>query len=188
MMAFRDDGLGDWVEEALNDDVSGDRIDEDGLDNYGFDDYGIDHDGLPDDVDDDGIDGEGELRYKMLLAQNRQKLEYAGAKMIISMMVSMMAFRDDGLGDWVEEGLNDDVSGDRIDEDGLDDYGIDHDDDVPNDVDDDVIDPASMMMVSMTVSADGIDDDLSLIERCSKRCHIMRSVSSNRTDRQPLRG
>jgi hypothetical protein len=60
---------------------------------YGFDDYGIDHDGVPDDVDDDGIDdgidndvidGECELRW------NRQKLESAGAKMIISMMVSMI--------------------------------------------------------------------------------------------------
>jgi hypothetical protein len=52
---------------------------------YGFDEYGIDHDGVPDDVDDDviddGMDGEGELRYEMLLARNRYKLEYAGAKM-----------------------------------------------------------------------------------------------------------
>jgi hypothetical protein len=51
---------------------------------YGFDDYGIDHDGVPDDVDDDVIDGECELRW------NRQKLESAGAKMIICMIIWMM--------------------------------------------------------------------------------------------------
>jgi hypothetical protein len=49
-----------------------------------------------DDVTDDGTDGECERGW------NRQKLESAGAKMIISMMVSMMAFRDDGLGGWVD--------------------------------------------------------------------------------------
>jgi hypothetical protein len=76
MMAFPDDGLGD--------DVNGDRSHEDGLDNYLIyrrDGYGI---------DDDGIDGECELRYEMLFARYRYKLEYAGAKMIICMIIWMM--------------------------------------------------------------------------------------------------
>jgi hypothetical protein len=38
-------------------------------------------DDLDDDVIDDRLDGQGELRYKMLLARNRRKAEYAGAKM-----------------------------------------------------------------------------------------------------------
>jgi hypothetical protein len=62
-----------FLDDGLNDDVI---------------DHGID-DGLDYDLDDDGIDGEGELRYEMLWARNRQKVEYAGAKMMISMMVSM---------------------------------------------------------------------------------------------------
>jgi hypothetical protein len=60
----------------------------------GKDDYiddGI-NDGLSDDgIDDDVIDGQGELRSEMLWVRNWRKVEYPGAKMIISMMVSMMA-------------------------------------------------------------------------------------------------
>jgi hypothetical protein len=96
-----------------------DRLRDDGID-QGFD----------DDYIDEGMDGECQLRYEMLLARNRQKLESAGAQMIIWMMVSMMTFRDDGLDDWVDEGLDDDVSGDcdrdRTDEDGLGNYGSGH--------------------------------------------------------------
>jgi hypothetical protein len=46
-----------------------DGICNDGVRDDGLDDYGVD----------DGIDGEGELRYEMLWAQNRRKLEYPGA-------------------------------------------------------------------------------------------------------------
>jgi hypothetical protein len=44
--------------------------------------------------------------------------------MIIWMMVSMAALRDDGLDDWIEKNLDDDLSGyhDRTDEDGLGNY------------------------------------------------------------------
>jgi hypothetical protein len=44
--------------------------------------------------------------------------------MIIWMVVSMTGVREDGVDDWVEKDLGDDVSGyrDRIDEDGLGNY------------------------------------------------------------------
>jgi hypothetical protein len=103
----------------------------------GFDDYGMDHDGVPDDVDgdgiDDGTDGECELRW------NWQKLESAGAKMIIWMMVSMMAFHDDGLGDLVDAVIVP-MKMASVTTYGFDDYGIDHDG-VPDEyIDDEYID------------------------------------------------
>jgi hypothetical protein len=80
-----------------DDDVMNDGVDDDGLDrdriadviNDGVDDYGID-DGT-DGVIGDGIDGEGEPRYEMLWTRNWRKVEYAGAKMMVSVMVWMMA-------------------------------------------------------------------------------------------------
>jgi hypothetical protein len=45
-------------------------------------DDGIRDDDLDDNVIDDGLDGEGELKYEMLWAQNRRKVEYARAKMM----------------------------------------------------------------------------------------------------------
>jgi hypothetical protein len=85
---------------------------------------------LPDGVD-DVIDGESELRYEMLLARNRWDLEYAGSKMIILMMASVIASRrvsmvmltviaviismimvsimHDGLPDDVDDDVDDDV-------------------------------------------------------------------------------
>jgi hypothetical protein len=37
-----------------------------------------------------GGDGEGELGYEMLWARNQRKVEYAGAKMMVSGLTSMM--------------------------------------------------------------------------------------------------
>jgi hypothetical protein len=71
-----DDGVGD---DCIDDDVIDDGLD-DGVMNEGLDDYGID----------DDVGGEGELRYEMLWARDRRKVEYAGAKMMVSMMMLSM--------------------------------------------------------------------------------------------------
>jgi hypothetical protein len=50
----------------------------------------MDDDVLNDCLDDYGVDGEGELRCEVLWAWNRRKLDYARAKIMISMMASVM--------------------------------------------------------------------------------------------------
>jgi hypothetical protein len=134
-----DDGIDDWVDAVIV------PMKMASVTTYGFDDYGIDYDGVPDDVDDDVVDDgiNGELRYEMLLARNRRKLEYAGAKMIISMMASvMMAWVIPSRKAWimmltviviVPMKMASVTTYD------FDDYGIDHDG-LRDDVDDDVID------------------------------------------------
>jgi hypothetical protein len=67
MIMVRGDGLRD---DCLDDGFDDDGIDEGGIGDDRLDDYGID----------DGIDGEGELRYEILWAGNRRKIEYAEAK------------------------------------------------------------------------------------------------------------
>jgi hypothetical protein len=51
---------------------------DDGVRDDGLDDYVINNGADDDGFRDDGLDGEGELRYEMLWAWNRRKLEYAG--------------------------------------------------------------------------------------------------------------